>query len=185
MMPDAPARLERSSRRGEDGKVLPLKELMGWIQSTDVAVIISQSRGWFPALEMIHVTATTFVFGMITLIDLRLIGVLSRRFFVSDLYRDVIPLTWAAFLVAAITGGLLFMSQAVAYSANFAFQLKVAVLLLIALNMLVFRRFVYPGIARWDHDAPVPFAARLAGALSLAGWIAVVSSARWIAYLMI
>jgi hypothetical protein len=165
--------------------VLPFKELMGWIQSTDLAVTISQSRGWFPALEMIHVTATAFVFGMIAIIDLRLIGVLSRRFAVSDLYRDVIPVTWAAFVVAAITGGLLFISQAVAYSANFAFRLKFAMLLLIALNMLAFRRFVYPGMAQCDHDAPLPLAARLAGAVSLAGWIAVVSAARWIAYLMI
>jgi hypothetical protein len=165
--------------------VLSLKDLMVWIQSTDLAMLISQSRGWFPALEMIHVTATTFVFGMIAIIDLRLIGVLPRGFAVSDLYRDVIPLTWAAFVVAAITGGLLFMSQAVAYSTNFAFRMKFAMLLLVALNMLVFRRFVYPGIAGGGRDAALPFAARLAGALSLAGWIAVVSSARWIAYLMI
>ena len=165
--------------------MLSLKELMGWIESTDVAMLISQSRGWFPALEMIHVTATTFVFGMITIVDLRLIGVLPRGSAVSDLYRDVIPLTWAAFMVAAITGGFLFMSQAVAYSTNFAFRMKFAMLALVALNMLAFRRFVYPGIAKGDHDAPLPFAARLAGAISLAGWIAVVSCARWIAYLMI
>jgi hypothetical protein len=165
--------------------VLSLKELMSWIQSTEVAMLISQSRGWFPALEMIHVTATTFVFGMIAIIDLRLIGALSRRFAISDLYRDVIPLTWAAFAVAALTGGFLFISQAVAYSANFAFRMKFALLLLIAINLLVFRRFVYPGIATQDRDAPLPFAARLAGAISLAGWVGVVSCARWIAYLMI
>jgi hypothetical protein len=165
--------------------VLPVKELMVWIQSTDVAMLISQSRGWFPALEMIHVTATTFVFGMITIVDLRLLGLLSRGSAVSDLYRDVIPLTWAAFVVAAISGVLLFMSQAVAYSGNLAFQMKFAVLALIALNMLAFRLFVYPGISKWDHTAAIPLPARLAGAISLIGWIAVVSSARWIAYLMI
>jgi hypothetical protein len=174
----------RPRREGETN-VLPIKELMGWIESTDLAMLISQSRGWFPALEMIHVTATTFVFGMITIVDLRLIGVLSRGSAVSDLYRDVLPLTWAAFVVAAITGGLLFISQAVAYSANFAFRMKFAVLALIALNMLAFRLFVYPGISKWDHAAAIPLRARLAGAISLVGWIAVVSCARWIAYLMI
>ena len=164
--------------------MLSIKELMGWIESTDVAMLISQSRGWFPALEMIHVTATTFVFGMIAIVDLRLIGLLSRGSAVSDLYRDVLPLTWAAFVVAAISGGLLFMSQAVAYSANVAFQLKLATLALIALNMLAFRLFVYPGIAQWDRAAAIPLRARLAGAISLAGWIAVVSCARWIALLL-
>jgi hypothetical protein len=166
-------------------QVLTIKELMGWIQSTEVAMVISQSRGWFPALEMIHVTATTFVFGMITIVDLRLIGLLARGSAVRDLYRDVIPLTWAAFVVAAITGVLLFISQAVSYSVNFAFQMKFAVLGLIALNMLAFRRFVYRGISTWDRTAAIPLRARLAGAISLIGWIAVVSCARWIAYLMI
>jgi hypothetical protein len=165
--------------------VLSIKELMGIIESSGVGMTISQSRGWFPALEMIHVTATTFVFGMITIVDLRLLGFLARGSAVSDLYRDVIPLTWAAFVVAATTGILLFTGQAVAYSVNIAFQMKFAALALIGLNMLAFRWFVYPGIAQVDRDAPVPLAAKLAGGFSLAGWIAVVSCARWIAYLMV
>jgi len=131
-------------------RVLTIKELMGWIQSTEVAMVISQSRGWFPALEMIHVTATTFVFGMITIVDLRLLGLLARGSAVRDLYRDVIPLTWAAFVVAAITGVLLFISQAVSYSVNFAFQMKFAVLGLIALNMLAFRRSRSSAGSRWS-----------------------------------
>jgi hypothetical protein len=172
-------------RAGEGLAVHTIKELMIWIESTDVAMLMMQSRGWFPALEMIHVTATTFVFGMITIVDLRLLGLLARGSAISDLYRDVIPLTWAAFVVAAITGAMLFTTQAVAYSVNIAFRLKFAVLLLIALNMLVFRLFVNPGISTWDRAAAIPLRARLAGAISLLGWIAVVSCARWIAYLMI
>ena len=165
--------------------MLTIKELLGWIQTTEVAMLIAQSRGWFPALEMIHVTATTFVFGMITIVDLRLLGLLSRGSAVSDLYRDVIPLTWTAFVVAAVTGVLLFISQAKEYYVNVAFQMKFATLALIAINMLVFRLVVYPGVAKWDRDAPIPFAAKLAGAISLAGWITVVACARWIAYLRI
>jgi len=160
------------------------KELMLWLEGTPLAMLVSHGQFGFGALEMIHVTATTFVFGMITIVDLRLIGLVSRDAKVSDLYRDVIPLTWAAFVVAAITGTLLFISQARAYSANIAFQMKLLVLLLIGLNMLVFHRFVYRGIAKWDHGSAIPLSARLAGAISLVGWIAVVSCARWIAYLM-
>ena len=157
---------------------------MLWLEGTPLAMLVSHGQFGFGALEMIHVTATTFVFGMITIVDLRLIGLVSRDAKVSDLYRDVIPLTWAAFVVAAITGTLLFISQARAYSANIAFQMKLLVLSLIGLNMLVFHRFVYRGIAKWDHGSAIPLSARLAGAISLVGWIAVVSCARWIAYLM-
>jgi hypothetical protein len=62
--------------------------------------------------------------------------------------------------------------------------MKFALLLLIAINMLVFRLVVYPGVSKLDRDAAVPWAAKLAGAISLAGWIMVVACARWIAYLM-
>jgi hypothetical protein len=162
-----------------------LKDVLIWLEGTPPATMMSHGLFGFPALEMIHVTATTFVFGMIAIIDLRLLGLVSRGSAVSDLYRDVVPLTWAAFVVAAISGGLLFTTQAVAYSMNFAFRMKFAALALIALNMLAFRLFVYPGISEWDRAAKLPLAARLAGAISLAGWITVVTCARWIAYLMI
>ncbi len=161
------------------------RDFLFWLEGTPLAMMVSHGQFGFPAIEMIHVTATTFVFGMITIVDLRLMGLGSRGAGVRDLYRDVIPLTWVAFGVAAITGVLLFISQARAYSVNFAFQMKLLVLLLIGINMLVFHRFIYPGIAQRDGAAAVPLPARLAGAISLIGWIAVVSCARWIAYLMI
>jgi hypothetical protein len=160
------------------------KQFLLWLEDTPLAMMVSHGQFGFAALEMIHVTATTFVFGMITIVDLRLIGLLSRDAKVSDLYRDVIPLTWVAFVVAAITGTLLFISQARAYAVNFAFQMKLAALLLVGLNMLVFRRLIYPDVAKWDAAAAIPLSARLAGAISLVGWIGVVSCARWIAYLM-
>jgi len=160
-------------------------ELLRWLESTQLAMFISQSPWGFPALEMIHVTATTFVFGMITIVDLRLIGVAWKGSAITDLYRDVIPLTWMAFVVAAITGSLLFISQAMEYFGNIALRMKFAALVLIAINMLAFRLIIYPGVSKWDRDTAVPVAAKLAGAISLAGWITVVACARWIAYLMI
>jgi peptidoglycan/LPS O-acetylase OafA/YrhL len=55
-------------------------------------------------------------------------------------------------------------------------------LLLAGLNVWFFHARVYPGVASWDVDAGPPRAARVAGALSLALWIAIVISGRMIAY---
>jgi len=165
--------------------VLPITELLGWLESTQLAIYVSQSPSVFPALEMVHVTATTLIVGMIAIVDLRLIGIGAKSSAITDIYRDVIPLTWGAFVVAAITGGLLFISQAVQYYANIGVRMKFSLLALIAVNMLVFRWIIYPGISKWDRDTPVPFAAKLAGAISLISWISVVAAARWIAYLML
>jgi hypothetical protein len=165
------------------GAVPSIKDILGWIQHTELAMYISQSGWSFSALEMVHVTATTLIVGMIAIIDLRLIGLWRRGEAVSALYREVIPLTWSAFVVAAITGVMLFSSQAIDYYANVAVRLKFALLALIAVNMLVFRWTVYPTISKWDREGPIPLAARLAGSISLASWMMVVAAARWIAYL--
>lgn len=160
-----------------------IKDLLHWLQSTEVAVYISQSGWSFSALEMVHVTATTLIVGMIAIVDLRLIGLGPKGAAVSELYREAIPVTWAAFAVAAVTGALLFASQAMDYYLNIAVRLKFSLLALIAVNMLVFHYAIYPGVGKWDRDTPVPLAARLAGATSLLSWIMVVAAARWIAYL--
>jgi hypothetical protein len=160
-----------------------IKDILFWLQSTELAMYISQTGWSFSALEMVHVTATTLIVGMIAVIDLRLLGLGPKAFPVSDLYRDVIPLTWGAFAVAITTGVLLFISQAVDYYGNTGVRLKFSLLALIAVNMLVFRFAVYPGVSKWDRDAPIPLAARLAGGISLLSWMSVVAAARWIAYL--
>ena len=148
-------------------------------------MFVSQSPWGFPAIEMIHVTAISVVVGMIAVLDLRLLGLASTRCSVTGLYREVVPIVWGAFAVAAPTGLLMFVGQATEYSANVAFQLKIVLLVLAAVNMLAFRLFVFRGVSTWDRDAAVPLAGKLAAAVSLLSWIAIVASARWIGYFMV
>ena len=159
-------------------------QLLAWLETTRVAILVSQSWG-FAAVEMIHVAAISAVVGMIAVLDLRLLGLASTRCKVTDLYREVVPITWAAFAVAVPTGLLMFIGQAVKYSGNVAFRLKIALLVLAAVNMLIFRWFVFPGVAAWDHHTAVPIAGKIAGAVSLLSWITIVAAARWIGYFML
>jgi hypothetical protein len=159
-------------------------QLLAWLETTRVALFISQDWG-FGALEMIHVAAISVVVGMIAVLDLRLMGLASTRLKVTDLYRDIIPITWAAFAVAVPTGLLMFMGQAIKYTANIAFQLKIALLILAFVNMLMFRWLVFPNVAAWDHNASTPVGAKIAGAVSLLTWIVTVMAARWIGYYML
>jgi hypothetical protein len=159
-------------------------ELLHWVETTPLAIFVAQSTYGFSALDMVHVAAISVVFGMIAILDLRLSGAALSEFSVTDLSRQVLPWTWAAFAVAAITGALMFMGQAVKYSANFAFLVKIALMALAGLNMLVFHFITFRGVGKWDHGIPVPWSARLAGALSLVIWIAVASYGRFTAYYM-
>ena len=161
-----------------------LTELLHWVETTPVAIFVSHSNYGFAAIDMFHIAAISVVFGMIATLDLRLTGVALADFSITDLSRQVLPWTWTAFAVAAITGGLMFTGQTVKYSVNFAFVVKIALMALAGLNVLVFHFITYRGVAEWDRGVPVPWAAKLAGALSLAIWIAVAAYGRFTAYYM-
>ena len=161
-----------------------LTEFLHWVETTPLALFVSQSTYGFSAIDMFHIAAVSVVFGMIAVLDLRLTGMAFTDFSVTDLTRQVLPWTWAAFAVAAITGGLMFSGQAVKYSVNFAFLAKIALMALAGLNVLVFYFITYRGVAKWDRGVPVPWAAKFAGALSLVIWIAVAAYGRFTAYYM-
>jgi hypothetical protein len=158
-------------------------EFLHWLEMTPVALFVSQAVFGFSALDMVHIAAISLVFGMIAVVDLRLLGIASKDRAVTEILRQALPWTWAAFAVAVATGVLMFTGQAVKYYNNYALRMKLLLLLVVGINMLVFHFVTYRGVAKWDH-ATVPVSARLAGAISLACWIAIVAYGRWTAYYM-
>jgi len=135
----------------------------------------------FPIVETCHVLSLTVVFGSIAMVDLRLLGFASRGTSAARLTEEILPWTWTAWALAAITGSTLFLSKAVTYADNFDFRMKFIFMALAAVNMLVFHFGVYRRIADWDKGVP-PRAARVAGGLSLSFWLAVIFFGRWIGF---
>jgi hypothetical protein len=153
-----------------------------WLQETPLAAVVRENGYVFPWVESAHVVALCFVVGSIAIVDLRLLGVASLRRPVTALMRHVLPLTWGAFALALLTGGTLFMSDAVAYWGNEPFRLKFVAMGIAAANMLVFHFVTARDIETWDADSRTPFGAKMAGGLSMMLWIAVVAFGRWIGF---
>jgi hypothetical protein len=143
---------------------------------------IRESGVLFPSIESIHVLMATTVVGSIAIVDLRLIGYASHRRGARQLILDLLPFTWAAFALAAVTGSLLFTSNAVGYAANTQFLSKMCLLVLAGINMAIFHMTAYRRIGEWDDALPPPRSARIAGATSLTLWIAIVFLGRWIGF---
>jgi hypothetical protein len=153
-----------------------------WLHDTAWAETIRANELLFPTFESLHVLAITLVLGSIAVVDLRLLGFTSRTRPVTQLIREVLPVTWVAFAVAVLTGGTLFASNAVEYSHNFPFQMKMLLMLLAGLNMLIFHFLTYRGIGQWDQALRPPPAARAAGAISITLWLGIVAFGRWIGF---
>jgi hypothetical protein len=159
-----------------------LDSLLQKLYDTGVATAVRESATLFPTIESIHVLTITLVVGSIAIVDLRLLGLASRRRAVTRLTGEVLPITWLAFIIAVITGALLFSSNAVKYSHNFFFLAKMALLVVAGANMVVFHFITSRDIQRWDESPAVPMGVRLAGGFSLLLWIAVVVCGRWIGF---
>jgi len=153
-----------------------------WLYDTPLAATIRSNELAFPWLESVHVLAITLVLGTIAVADLRLLGLASVKRPVTQLLQDVLPVTWVAFAIAAITGAALFTSNAVEYVHNTAFQLKMIMMALAGLNMVVFQLITFRSAGAWDEARTTPVGARFAGAFSLLAWISIVAFGRWIGF---
>jgi hypothetical protein len=151
-----------------------LEEFWTWIEMQPLAMRIGESA-WFPFLESVHVLSAMFVVGTVLMADLRLLGWSALRYPVRVVTDEVVPWTWGAFVIAAVTGVGLLMPRASSYVANPAFLTKVVLLLLAGANMLVLHFFAL----RTER-------VRLqmtTGACSLLVWAGVVLAGRWIGHL--
>ncbi|MEO6153639.1 MAG: DUF6644 family protein [Croceibacterium sp.] len=152
------------------------------IEYSSLGTTIAESTWMFPTIETIHVIALVTVLGTIMIVDLRLIGVASRDVAVTQLSKDTLPWTWAAFALAAITGSLLFVSKATSYVNNPFFLWKLFMMSLAGINMMYFNFITSRTVDHWDLDPSIPFAAKVAGGLSLFFWLLVVFFGRAIGF---
>jgi hypothetical protein len=159
------------------------KQLMQALEATPWGTAVRENTWLFPTIESIHVLALVLVVGSIMVVDLRLLNLASRHRSVKELTDEVLPWTWTAFVVALITGSLLFSSSAMRYTGIWQFDAKMCMLVLAAINMGIFHLGAFRSVAHWDQaPATPPFAAKLAGGTSLAIWIIIVALGRWIGF---
>jgi uncharacterized membrane protein len=155
--------------------------LLEWLQSTGLAVFIHKRAWAFTTVEVIHVFSVSLVLGTIVIVDLRLLGLTPPRRPFAELSRQVLPVTWAAFVVAVIAGLLLFISKATEYVGNTMFWIKMALIVVAGINMMIFEFITVRDVQKWNLSSPPP-PARLAGGISIACWVLVLFFGRMIAF---
>jgi hypothetical protein len=157
-------------------------EIIEALQASGPAEWMRTSLKAMPIVEAIHVLAAATVFGSILIVDLRLLGFRDARRAFTRVSNEMLRFTWAAFAVAVVTGALMFVANASTYYVNTAFRLKLVALVLAGVNMAIFQHLTLRSVAGWDREVRPPTAGRIAGALSILLWIAVIFFARWIGF---
>ena len=136
------------------------------------------------AVAALHVVAAALLFGSLAVLDLRLLG-FSRAIPVRALARHVLPWSGVAFIVLVPSGIGLFLAHAREFIASPLFAVKMALILAALVNAGILHAVTLRTADVWDsqemRNLGPPPSARIAGALSLVLWAAVIACGRWLA----
>jgi hypothetical protein len=155
-----------------------------WLEGTSIGLMVRESAWGFPILVAIHIMAISFSVGLLFWFDLRLLGITLQRWPVSAFYRRLAPFMLTAFVVMAVSGAMLFTGFATKAYPNVFFRIKIAAMMLGAVNALIFHFVTELRMARWDQSAATPPSARVAGATSILVWTITILAGRLMAYTM-
>jgi len=150
-------------------------EFLRWLVNSPWSHAVNAAEWVFPVVQSFHFIGFALSVGTIAMVDLRLLGWVSSRMTASDLAADLAPWTRAGIAIMLITGPLMFSTDAVGYHFNPSFQFKMVCLTLALLFHFTLHRFAV-------RPAAPAIVAKLAAALSLLLWSAVVFGGRFIAF---
>lgn len=158
-----------------------MNALMEWMVSTPINnLVIGYAWSW-PTLESLHFLALCTLMGSLLVMDLRLIG--FQRIIPLKAVHALMPLALVSFAINLITGlGFLF-GDPYTYFANYAFWVKMSLIVLAGVNFLVYFTRVEPMLLKLGPNDPSPAMAKAVGVLSLVFWFGVLAYGRLLPYL--
>src|SRR5512132_4361592 len=96
-----------------------MRDLLVWVEATGLGHMMRESGPWtYAIVNVAHILGVATLFGSVLVLDLRLLGVWSRRVRIADLSTAVMPIAMIGFFVAIVTGAALLATKATAYVDN-------------------------------------------------------------------
>lgn len=151
-----------------------------WVESTELSTAIREGALLYPIIGGFHLVAIALFGGMLVMTDLRLLEWAMQRRKVSDVIEQMRGWKRAGFALVVSSGLLLGWAEPLRLYRSPSFWVKMALLTLVGVHALLFRKGVYQNAKALD--AGVTPRAKLAAALSLILWAGLVVSGRLIAF---
>ena len=147
-----------------------------WCEATALGQIVRDSLWLFPVIESVHLLGLCLLGGSLLVVDLRMLGWGLRRQPIAEIARGVKPWLITSVVVMALTGTLLFLSEAVKCYYNPSFWVKMTTLPIALL--FTFRVRLPFALRATDASAK----SRVIALTSLALWLTVAAAGRWIGF---
>ena len=162
--------------------ITALRDLFIYVSELESSVELRGSFYVAPWITVVHVVSISMFAGTILMMDLRLLGLANMRTSFSEVQRRLFPWQMAGMTLATMTGLALVFANPMNYFDNIIFWTKMLGMAIAGVNALAFHFVTEYTVVQWDTAVRPPFAAKLAGGLSVLLWINVVIAGRLIPY---
>ena len=127
-------------------------DFLAWLQSSRLGTWVAETLWADPLLETFHALGMAMLIGSLGLINLRVLGYKPQLPLLGT--RDLLPLAWIGFTLNAVSGIVLFTSDAIYFFSSYTFRIKIVLIVLGGLNAMLLghRVFREPGA---EVGAPV------------------------------
>lgn len=154
---------------------MDLLPLFQWFEATKIGTVVRESLWLFPVIQCGHLLALAMLGGSVLVVDLRLLGLGLREQSVEVLAQRIHPWLVGSLVAIIATGILMFLSEALKCFYSPPFWYKMALLVMATLFAFTVRRRVLAASTGQMRQ-------RLTAAVSMALWLGVGFSGRWIAF---
>jgi uncharacterized protein DUF6644 len=145
-----------------------------WLESTWWGTDVRTSLWVYPFVQLTHFSGLSLWLGTNIAVDLRLLGAGNKRQTATQLSDALFVWNWIGFCIVVLGGFLLFSATGSTYVANPAFQVKLGILVPLA---IIWHIVVQQKTRTWGQTSDTPTVAKLAGLVELLLWISVVTAA--------
>ena len=151
-----------------------------WPRAAAMGAALVVDNPWvWPICEILHFVGLCLLFGVVLLVNLRMLGFLRGIAFAD--VRRLLPWAMAGLAINIVTGMLFVLAAPDQYTQNPAFAWKMGLMLTAALTLLY--PTMFDDIGRVTAEAAPPITARIIAVGSTALWVAVIFFGRFLPYL--
>jgi uncharacterized membrane protein YhdT len=149
-----------------------------WCEASGIGETIRKSSWLFPVIEAIHLLGLGVIGGAVLVVDLRLLGLGLKRQSAAELTREAQPWLIGSLALMIVTGGLLFLSEAIKCYYHDAFWFKMSCLFL----AIVFTFTIQRKVTMSEETRVSPVWSKVVATVSILLWAGVGIGGRWIGF---
>jgi uncharacterized membrane protein len=164
--------IRHSEIRANKGEVVNVEGARGEGLARSIGAVVAGNTGvgWlWPACEALHFVGLCILFGVVLIVDLRILG-LAKGLSFSSLFQ-LLPLGMLGFVLNFITGMAFFLASPGQYTNNVEFHRKVLFIVLAGINVLYFMLVDETWAMGAEDNAPLR--AKLVAASAIFLWIGI------------